>query len=97
MKYRALLGVDDWAYRKHHTYGTILVDLEKHQPIDLLSNRTASTLAQWLEAHPGILYHLQRSIQSLSKRSIFRLSWSYSGGGSFSSPPKFSSNVRNRT
>ena len=54
MKYRALLGVDDWAYRKHHTYGTILVDLEKHQPIDLLSNRTASTLAQWLEAHPGI-------------------------------------------
>lgn len=49
-----VLGVDDWAYRKHHTYGTILVDLEKHQPIDLLSDRTASTLAQWLEAHPGI-------------------------------------------
>ncbi len=49
-----VLGVDDWAYRKHHTYGTILVDLEKHQPIDLLSNRTASTLAQWLEGHPGI-------------------------------------------
>ena len=49
-----VLGVDDWAYRKHHTYGTILVDLEKHQPIDLLSDRTASTLAQWLEVHPGI-------------------------------------------
>lgn len=49
-----VLGVDDWAYRKHHTYGTILVDLEKHQPIDLLSDRTASTLAHWLEAHPGI-------------------------------------------
>jgi len=49
-----VLGVDDWAYRKHHTYGTILVDLEKHQPIDLLSDRTASTLAHWLEVHPGI-------------------------------------------
>ena len=49
-----VLGVDDWAYRKHHTYGTILVDLEKRQAIDLLSDRTASTLAQWLEVHPGI-------------------------------------------
>ena len=54
MKYRKCARVDDWAYRKHHTYGTILVDLEKHQPIDLLSDRTASTLAQWLDAHPGI-------------------------------------------
>lgn len=49
-----VLGVDDWAYRKHHTYGTILVDLEKRQAIDLLSDRTTSTLAQWLETHPGI-------------------------------------------
>ncbi len=49
-----VLGVDDWAYRKCKTYGTILVDLEKHQPIDLLSDRKASTLREWLEKNPGV-------------------------------------------
>lgn len=49
-----VLGVDDWSYRKRHTYGTILVDLEQRQPIDLLPDRTASTLAKWLENHPGV-------------------------------------------
>jgi transposase len=49
-----VLGVDDWAYRKRHTYGTILVNLETRQPIDLLADRTATTLAEWLQEHPGV-------------------------------------------
>lgn len=48
------LGVDDFAFRKSQTYGTILVDLEQSQPIALLKDRSAETLAQWLKAHPGI-------------------------------------------
>ncbi|GAL98536.1 hypothetical protein ATR1_313d0001, partial [Acetobacter tropicalis] len=49
-----VVGVDDWAWRRGHHYGTIVVDLEKNDVIDLLPDRRAETLAQWLQAHPGI-------------------------------------------
>lgn len=47
-----VLGVDDWAWRKGVAYGTILVYLERRKPVDLLPNRGASSLADWLRVHP---------------------------------------------
>lgn len=49
-----IIGVDDWAFKRGKTYGTIIVDLEQHRVIDLLPDRTSETLAQWLKQYPQI-------------------------------------------
>jgi transposase len=49
-----VLGIDDWAWRKRHTDGTILVDLERRCVIDLLPDRQPETIAQWLRSHTEV-------------------------------------------
>jgi transposase len=48
------VGIDDWAWRKGQRYGTIVVDLETSEIIDLLPDRDAATVKVWLAAHPGV-------------------------------------------
>ena len=49
-----VVGVDDWAFKKGQTYGSILVDLERQQPIDLLDTRETEAVTAWFQAHPEI-------------------------------------------
>ena len=48
-----VLGIDDWAWRKRHHYGTILCDLEQGKVIDLLPDRSEKSTEQWIRSHPG--------------------------------------------
>jgi len=49
-----ILGIDDFALRRGQSYGTIFVDLETHQPVDLLEGREASVVEAWLKGRVGI-------------------------------------------
>lgn len=49
-----VVGIDDWAFRRGHRYGTIIVDLERHEVIDLIEDREAGSVSAWLKRHPEI-------------------------------------------
>lgn len=34
-----VIGIDDWAWRRGQSYGTLVVDLERNRPIDVLPDR----------------------------------------------------------
>jgi transposase len=49
-----VIGLDEWAWRRGRRFGTIVCDLERHQVIDLLPERSAPSVAQWLQAHSTV-------------------------------------------
>ncbi len=50
----AKVGIDEWAWKKDHRYGTILVDLEKRRIVQLLADRSVETSKAWLRKHAEI-------------------------------------------
>ena len=49
-----VVGIDDWAFRRNHRYGTIVCDLERRRIVTLLPDRETATVQAWLSEHPGI-------------------------------------------
>jgi transposase len=49
-----VVGIDDWSWRKGSSYGTIVVDLERREVVDVLADRSAEGTAQWFDQHPGV-------------------------------------------
>jgi transposase len=49
-----VVGIDDWAFRRNHSYGTIVCDLERRRIVTLLPDREMATVEAWLAGHPDI-------------------------------------------
>ena len=49
-----VVGIDDWAFRRNHRYGSIVCDLERRRIVTLLPDREKATIEAWLSGHPGI-------------------------------------------
>src|SRR6266487_4546347 len=49
-----VIGLDDWAWKRRLRYGTLICDLERGLPIDLLADRSVETVSAWLKKHPSI-------------------------------------------
>ncbi|MGY4327199.1 transposase [Bradyrhizobium sp. LB7.2] len=49
-----VVGIDDWAFRRNHRYGTIVCDLERRRIVTLLPDRETATVQAWLSKHPAI-------------------------------------------
>ncbi|HKO13908.1 MAG TPA: ISL3 family transposase [Acidobacteriaceae bacterium] len=49
-----VVGIDEWAWRRGQRYGTIICDLERSRPIDLLPERKTEVVADWLKRHSSI-------------------------------------------
>ncbi|MBO0791173.1 MAG: ISL3 family transposase, partial [Ktedonobacteraceae bacterium] len=48
------VGIDEWAWKKGHQYGTILVNLAERRIVQLLADRSVESSKAWFRTHPEI-------------------------------------------
>ncbi|RNJ47972.1 transposase [Methylocystis hirsuta] len=65
-------GIDDWAWRKGYSYGTIVVDLERCKVVDVMQERSAAETANWLSEHPETEIVSPRSLRTVCARHAGR-------------------------
>lgn len=46
--------VDDFAFRKRYTYGSVMVDLDTHRSIDIIDSRETKKVEEWLKSYPHL-------------------------------------------
>jgi transposase len=49
-----VVGLDDWSWKRRLRYGTLICDLERSRPIDVLPDREVKTVSAWFEKHPSV-------------------------------------------
>lgn len=64
-----IIGIDDWAYRKGLSYGTIIVNAVDHRPVELLKSRTKEDVIEWLKDHDSVT-HVTRDRASSYSNAI---------------------------
>ncbi len=50
----SIVGVDDFAFKKRQSYGTIIVDEITHRPVAVLEGRDGTTLKDWLKQNKHV-------------------------------------------
>ena len=50
----AVIGIDDWAFRRNRRYGTIICDLQRRRVVALLPDREQATAEAWSRQHSGV-------------------------------------------
>ena len=46
--------MDDFATKKRHNYGTVMIDIETHKIIDMLESREEKDVEEWLKTYPNL-------------------------------------------
>ena len=63
-----VVGIDDWAFRRNHSYGTIVCDLERRRIVTLLPDREMATVEASLARLRTLRFYLATVVADTAKQ-----------------------------